>query len=66
VPTGKVKWFSSKKGYGFITTDTGEDLFVHFSDIHADGYKSLSEDDNVEFEIQDGSKGKKAVNVSRV
>lgn len=60
---GKVKWFSNKKGYGFITTDSGEDVFVHYSEIQGDGYKSLEEDQEVEFEVEDGPKGKQAKEV---
>ena len=55
---GKVKWFNSSKGYGFIEQEDGEDLFVHFSAIEGDGYKSLEENDRVEFEIVQGNNGK--------
>ena len=55
---GTVKWFSSEKGYGFISQENGEDLFVHFSEIQGDGYKSLDENDKVEFVIASGSNGK--------
>lgn len=61
--SGKVKWFSDKKGYGFIESETGEDVFVHFSAIEGDGYKSLSEGQSVEFEISSGPKGPQASNV---
>ncbi len=57
---GKVKWFNAKKGYGFITADTGEEVFVHFSEIQMDGYKSLDEGQSVEFEIEKDAKGMKA------
>ena len=62
--TGTVKWFSSEKGYGFITpADGGKDLFVHFSAIQGDGYKSLPEGAKVEYEPQEGAKGPQAGNV---
>lgn len=60
---GKVKWFDAKKGYGFIAAETGEDVFVHFSAIHADGYKTLTEGQDVEFEVEKDQKGLKAKNV---
>ena len=63
---GKVKWFNDKKGYGFIAQDGGRDVFVHFSNVKMDGYKSLAEGMEVEFEIVDGPKGPQAVNVIRV
>jgi len=63
---GKVKWFNAKKGYGFITTDEGNDVFVHFSGIIVDGYKTLNEDQRVSFEIIDGEKGPQAVKVEPV
>ena len=63
---GKVKWFSNQKGYGFITPESGSDVFVHHSAIQGDGYKTLDEGQEVEFEIQDGPKGKQAVNVVKV
>lgn len=63
---GKVKWFSNQKGYGFITPESGKDVFVHFSAITGDGYKSLDENQEVEFEIQDGPKGQQAVNVVKI
>lgn len=55
---GTVKWFSSEKGYGFISQENGEDLFVHFSEIQGDGYKSLDENAEVEFVIASGANGK--------
>lgn len=61
--TGTVKWFNDTKGYGFITLDDGTEAFVHHSDIEGDGYKSLEEGQSVEFEVADGPKGKKAINV---
>ena len=61
---GKVKWFNGSKGYGFITRDDGEaDVFVHFSAIQGEGYKSLEEGNAVEFEVTQGQKGPQAVNV---
>ncbi len=60
---GTVKWFDPKKGYGFITTENGEDVFVHWSAIQTEGFKTLKENERVEFEIQKGSKGPQAVNV---
>ena len=65
--TGTVKWFSSEKGYGFITpADGSKDLFVHFSAIQGDGYKSLPEGARVEYEPQEGAKGPQAANVTLV
>ena len=63
---GTVKWFSNQKGYGFITPESGNDVFVHHSTIQGDGYKSLDEGQSVEFEIQQGSKGEQAVNVVKL
>jgi len=61
---GIVKWFNSSKGYGFIEQEDGPDVFVHFSGIKADGFKSLYEGDRVTFDIEDGQKGPSAVNVT--
>jgi CspA family cold shock protein len=61
--TGKVKWFSNSKGYGFIGRDEGTDVFVHYSAITGDGYRTLREGDIVEFEIVEGKKGPQAANV---
>jgi cold shock protein len=63
MPKGRVKWFNEKKGFGFISRDDGDDLFVHFSSIKQDGFKVLHEGDEVEFEIAQGKKGLQAVNV---
>jgi CspA family cold shock protein len=62
---GKVKWFNDSKGYGFIEQDSGKDVFVHFSAINMDGYKTLKEGQEVEFEITEGPKGPQATNVMR-
>ena len=62
---GKVKWFSNQKGYGFITSEDGKDVFVHYSAISGEGYKSLAEGDEVEFEVTQGPKGDQATNVSK-
>ena len=63
---GKVKWFNDAKGYGFIEQEGGEDVFVHFSAIQMDGFKTLAEGQEVEFEIRTGEKGLHAANVQRV
>jgi cold shock protein len=60
---GKVKWFNEKKGYGFITTEDGKDVFVHFSAIQSEGFKSLNEGDAVECEVTQGPKGPQAASV---
>lgn len=64
--TGKVKWFNAAKGYGFITGDDGKEVFVHFSAIQSDGYKTLDENQAVEYEVNDGDKGPQAVNVKKL
>jgi len=61
--TGTVKWFNSDKGYGFISTEEGKDVFVHFSAIQSDGYKSLEEGDKVEFNVINSDRGETAANV---
>lgn len=67
MPTGRVKWFNDQKGYGFITPDDGsKDLFVHHSAILAEGYRSLAENQAVEFEVQQTDKGPRAANVKKV
>ncbi|HEY6016776.1 MAG TPA: cold-shock protein [Gaiellaceae bacterium] len=63
---GTVKWFSNEKGYGFIEREEGEDVFVHFSAIAMEGYKSLTEGQRVEFDVVQGSKGLQAANVQAV
>ena len=61
--TGKVKWFNAEKGYGFITSDEGKDIFVHYSAIQADGFRSLEEGQKVSFEIAESGRGQQAANV---
>lgn len=63
---GKVKWFNAEKGFGFIESEDGTDVFVHFSAIAMDGYKTLDEGAEVEFEVVEGAKGPQAANVKRV
>ncbi|EGK1784055.1 cold-shock protein [Listeria monocytogenes] len=63
---GKVKWFNNEKGYGFIESDGGEDIFVHFTAIQGDGYKSLEEGQAVTFEVVEGNRGAQAANVEKV
>ena len=63
---GTVKWFNNSKGYGFITREGGEDLFVHFKSIAGEGYKTLKQGETVQFDVEQGTKGLQAVNVSRV
>lgn len=62
--TGKVKWFNAEKGFGFITTDEGKDVFVHYSSINSDGFKTLEEGQAVSFDIVDSDRGQQAANVS--
>jgi CspA family cold shock protein len=61
--TGTVKWFNEKKGFGFLSREDGDDVFVHHTSIQGDGFKTLNEGQQVEFEVQDGPKGPQAVNV---
>ena len=63
---GNVKWFNEKKGFGFISREDGDDVFVHHTSIQAEGFKTLREGQEVEFEVQDGPKGPQAVNVREV
>ena len=62
--TGTVKWFNEKKGFGFITREGGDDLFAHFSEIQGDGFRTLTEEQKVEFEITNDTKGDKATNIT--
>ncbi len=64
--TGKVKWFNNNKGFGFIEQDNGQDVFVHYSAIGGDGYKTLAEGQTVEFEVTQGNKGLQATNVIKL
>lgn len=66
MPKGTVKWFNNSKGYGFIAQENGEDVFVHYSAIQGDGYKSIEEGQAVEFEITQGPKGAQATNVVKI
>ena len=63
---GTVKWFNAEKGFGFITSEEGKDLFVHFSEIQKDGFKTLEEGEKVTFDVKEGQKGPQAVNVVTV
>ena len=63
---GTVKWFNNQKGYGFISDENGKDVFVHYSGLVGDGFKSLDEGQKVEFDVQDGAKGPQAVNVVKL
>lgn len=62
---GTVKWFNNQKGYGFISDSEGNDVFVHFSGLNMDGYKTLNEGEEVEFDVVEGAKGPQAANVTR-
>ena len=66
MPTGTVKWFNDKKGFGFISVEGGEDVFVHHTSIEGEGFRTLAEGESVEFEIVQGEKGNKAENVRKV
>ena len=63
---GTVKWLNNQKGYGFISDENGKDVFVHYSGLAGDGFKSLDEGQKVEFDVQDGAKGPQAVNVVKL
>ncbi|MDZ7725607.1 MAG: cold-shock protein [candidate division KSB1 bacterium] len=64
--TGTVKWFNSSKGYGFISREEGDDVFVHYKAIESDGFKTLDEGDQVEFEVEESPKGLQAKNVTKL
>ena len=64
--TGKVKWFNSEKGYGFITTDEGKDVFVHYSAIQTEGFKTLDDGEAVSFEVVQSDRGEQAANVCKL
>ena len=63
---GTVKWFSDKKGYGFIARETGQDIFVHYSSIEVEGFKTLAEGEHVSFEVEEGARGQVAKNVKKI
>ena len=63
---GTVKWFSNQKGYGFISDEGGSDVFVHFSGLNMEGFKTLNEGDSVEYEVTEGAKGPQATNVTKL
>lgn len=63
---GTIKWFNEKKGFGFIQQDNGPDVFVHYSSIMSEGFKTLAEGQRVKFDIEEGNKGPKAVNVTKI
>ncbi len=66
MPKGTVKWFNESKGYGFITTEEGKDVFVHYSAIQGDGFKTLAEGESVSFDVVEGDKGPKAANIVKL
>lgn len=66
MPNGTVKWFNESKGFGFITQEDGTDVFAHYSEIQGEGFKTLAEGDKVSFEVVDGEKGPKALNIQKM
>ena len=64
--TGKVKWFNAEKGYGFITSDEGKDIFVHYSSIQSDGFRTLEEGQAVSYDLTEGARGMQAANVEKL
>lgn len=66
MPVGKIKWFNDQKGYGFITPKNGKDVFIHHSAINMNGYRTLKENDEVEFEVVEGERGSQAANVRKI
>lgn len=66
MPKGRVKWFDNRKGYGFIQDEEGNDIFVHYSEIQGNEYRSLDEDQEVEFQVKTGPKGDQATNVVKI
>ncbi|WP_300108506.1 cold-shock protein [uncultured Alistipes sp.] len=64
--TGRVKWFDNKKGYGFITSEDGKDIFVHYTGIISNSFKTLNEGEKVSFELENGAKGEQAINVKAI
>lgn len=64
--TGRVKWFDNKKGYGFITREDGKDIFVHYTGIISNSFKTLNEGEKVSFELENGAKGEQAINVKAI
>lgn len=64
--TGKVKWFNAEKGFGFILTDEGNDVFAHYSQIMTDGFRTLEENEAVEFDVEQGDRGLQAINITKM
>ncbi|WP_438834872.1 cold-shock protein [Streptococcus pluranimalium] len=66
MPQGTVKWFNAEKGFGFISTEEGQDVFAHFSQIQADGFKSLEDGQKVAFDVEEGQRGPQATNIVKL